>query len=259
MNKTLDISKFEIFNDPLFRFEEDTHTYTYHCEETGKSIQTFKSVSGFADNFKDPFEGRKIAENLSPSNPLYGLPVDDILKEWKLNGQRAANLGTEVHEWIENFYKHKVESKTSSDEVQLRVDNFKQYYQQRLSSLKSVFQEKKVFSRKWGYAGTVDAIFELNGEYMIGDYKTNKAFTTDSDFKGTMKKMNPPFQDVWLNKHNEYSMQVSLYRLIIEEETGLELSDSFLLWIPKDGCKIYKAIDYRDRIRNYLNKINLII
>ena len=53
MNKTLDISKFEIFNDPLFRFEEDSHTYTYHCKETGKSIQTFKSVSGFADNFKE--------------------------------------------------------------------------------------------------------------------------------------------------------------------------------------------------------------
>lgn len=259
MNKTLDTSKFEIFNDPLFRFNQERHEYTYHCSVTSEPIQTFKSVSGFADNFKDPFEGRKVAENLSSSNPLYGLPVDDILRKWKINGQNAANLGTEVHEWIENFYKNGVEAPVSSSQVQKRVDNFKEFHQQRLTTLTSVFQEKKIFSRKWGYAGTIDAIFELNGKYMIGDYKTNKAFTTDSEFKGTMKKMNPPFQDVWLNKHNEYSMQVSLYRLIVEEETGLELSDSFLLWIPNDGCKLYKAIDYRDRIRNYLNETSLII
>ena len=257
MNSTLDISKFEIFNDPLFKFNEEKHEYTYHCENTGKSIQTFKSVSGFADNFKEPFDNRRVAENLSPSNPLYGLPVEDILKEWKLNGQRAADLGTEVHEWIENFYKNRVELDVSSDEVQTRVDNFKIFHQSRLHKLKPVFQEKKVFSRKWGYAGTIDSIFEIDGKLLIGDWKTNKKFTTDSDFYGTKKRMHPPFEDVWENKHNEYSMQVSLYRLIVEEETGLELNDGFLLWIPNSECKIYKVKDFRDRIRAYLNQTNL--
>jgi len=254
-----DISKFEVFNDPLFKFNKEKHEYTYHHPESNDVLQVFKSVSGFADNFKEPFNSRKVAENLSESNPLYGLPVDEILKKWKEKGRIAADLGTQVHEWIENFYRHGHDEPTGNLEVNTRVDHFKAFHQQRLHKLKSVFQEKKVFSRKWGYAGTVDAIFELDGKLMIGDYKTNKEFTTDADFKGTYNKMNSPFEDVWQNKHNEYSIQVSLYRLIIEEETGLELSDSFLLWIPASGCKIYKAKDYRDQIRTYFNETNLAI
>ena len=259
MIKQTDLSRFEVFNDPLFRFNEEEHEYTYHSEESSESIQTFKSVSGFASNFKEPFNDQTVAENLKPSNPLYGLPVDEILDTWKKNGRDAADLGTEVHEWIEYFYKHNKEISTSGPEIDVRVANFKNFYDQRLHKLKSVFQEKKVFSRKWGYAGTIDAIFEFNGKLMIGDYKTNKDFTTDKDFKGTYRKMQAPFDDIWENKHNEYSIQVSLYRLIVEEETGLELDDGFLLWIPEKECKIYKAIDFRDRIRAYLNETNLII
>lgn len=259
MSIEANISKLEVFNDPLFKFNEKAHEYTYHCDKTGDSIQTFNSVSGFASNFKEPFIGKEVAENLKPSNPMYGLPVDEILEAWRKNGRDAADLGTEVHEWIEYFYKHKKEIPTSGPDVDIRVANFKDFYNKRLYKLTSVFQEKKVFSRKWGYAGTVDAIFELDGKLIIGDYKTNKDFTTDKDFKGTFRKMQAPFDDIWENKHNEYSIQVSLYRLIIEEETGLDLSDGFLLWIPKKECKIYKAIDFRDRIRAYLNETNLII
>ena len=80
---TADISKFEVFNDPLFKFNKEKHEYTYHHPESNDVLQVFKSVSGFADNFKEPFNSRKVAENLSESNPLYGLPVDEILKKWK--------------------------------------------------------------------------------------------------------------------------------------------------------------------------------
>ena len=169
---TADISKFEVFNDPLFKFNKEKHEYTYHHPESNDVLQVFKSVSGFADNFKEPFNSRKVAENLSESNPLYGLPVDEILKKWKEKGRIAADLGTQVHEWIENFYKHGHDEPTGNLEVNTRVDNFKAFHQQRLHKLKSVFQEKKVFSRKWGYAGTVDAIFELDGKQIDRDWET---------------------------------------------------------------------------------------
>ena len=270
------ISTFKTFEDPNFKFNKELHRYTYHDETTGDVLQTFKSVSGFADNFKEAFNGKLVAENLSESNPLYGKPVDEILKIWKEKGRVAAALGTEVHEWIENFYKtitddnifatldHEkllTEQLDLDDPVLQRVEKFREFYKERLTSLKSVFQEVKVFSRKWGYAGTIDGVFSVDGKQLIiGDYKTNKEFTTDSDWKGSRKRLFEPFEDVFDNKHNNYSIQVSLYRLIIEEECGIEMDDPFLLWIPPKGpCKAFKAKDYRDKIRTYLNDKNLAI
>ena len=146
-------------------------------------------------------------------------------------------------------------------EVANRVESFREFYKERLNSIKSVFQEVKVFSRKWGYAGTVDGVFSVDGKRLIiGDYKTNKEFTTDSDWKGSRRRLFEPFENVFDNKHNNYSIQVSLYRLIIEEECGIEMDDPFLLWIPPKGtCKAFKAKDYRDKIRTYLNDKNLAI
>lgn len=271
------ISTFKTFEDPNFKFNKELHRYTYHDETTGEVLQTFKSVSGFADNFKEAFNGRLVAENLSESNPLYGKPVDEILQIWKEKGSVAAALGTEVHEWIEKFYKTitddnifatldherllKEPAELENKEAAVRVEKFKEFYVERLTALKSVFQEVKVFSRKWGYAGTIDGVFSVDGNRLIiCDYKTNKEFTTDSDWKGSRQRLFEPFEDVFDNKHNNYSIQVSLYRLIIEEECGIEMDDPFLLWIPPKGpCKAFKAKDYRNKIRAYLNDKNLVI
>ena len=157
----------------------------------------------------------------------------------------------------QNLLKNPIE--LEDKEAVSRVEKFRTYYTERLTSLKSVFQEVKVFSRKWGYAGTIDGIFSIDGERLIiCDYKTNKEFTTDSDWKGSRNRLFEPFNDTFDNKHNNYSIQVSLYRLIIEEECGIEMQDPFLLWIPPKGpCKAFKAKDYRNKIRTYLNDKNL--
>lgn len=261
--KKIDYSKFKIFDDPMFKFNEEAHEYTYSCEKTGDVLQKFESVTGFKDQFKQPFNSREVAENLSESNPLYGLPVDEILLKWKEKGKLAANLGTKVHEWIENFYKENEQNYSLTDEEFVnRITKFKDIHTNRLHALKSIFQEKRIFSRKWGLAGTLDCLFETSQCIpLIGDYKTNKALTTDADYRGRSKKLLYPFDDMWDNKLNEFSIQLSLYRLIIEEETGIDIGDCFILWIPpgKTPCKIFKALDLRNRLLQFLNDKHLTI
>jgi len=96
---------------------------------------------------------------------------------------------------------------------------------------------------------------------MIGDYKTNKELTTDEDYRGRSKKLLYPFEDMWDNKHNEFSIQLSLYRLIVEEETGIDIGEGFIVWIPpgKIDCKIFRVKDLRDRLRKFLNEKYLTI
>jgi len=259
----IDYSKFKVFDDPMFKFNEEAHEYTYTCDKTGDVLQIFKSVTGFKEQFKEPFKSREVAENLSESNPLYGLPVDDILKKWKEKGTNAAKLGTKVHEWIENFYKENEQQyDLKDDEFINRITKFKKIYEKRLFKLKSIFQEKRIFSRKWGLAGTLDGCFETEScKLMIGDYKTNKELTTDEDYRGRSKKLLYPFEDMWDNKHNEFSIQLSLYRLIVEEETGIDIGEGFIVWIPpgKIDCKIFRVKDLRDRLRKFLNEKYLTI
>jgi hypothetical protein len=183
----IDYSKFEVFDDPMFKFDADAHKYTYQCDKTGESLFEFQSVTGFKEQFKEPFNSRKTAENLSKSNILYGKPVDEILQIWGKKGTDAADLGTRVHEWIENFYGEKEQIYNIEDtEFLNRINKFQEIHKERLFKLKSIFQEKRIFSKKWKLAGTLDCLFETTSQILlIGDYKTNAKLTTDKDFLGT--------------------------------------------------------------------------
>ena len=119
--------------------------------------------------------------------------------------------------------------------------------------------ELKVFSKKWRLAGTIDQPFLMWDEkqqkvlFLIGDWKTNKEFRSDDHPKGRYKKLLHPFSHLWENHLNEYSIQVSLYRLILEDEIGLETNGGFLCHIGPEGpAKIHPIKDLRDHLRIYL-------
>ena len=99
-------------------------------------------------------------------------------------------------------------------------------------------------------------MFKLNDRYYIGDWKTNKDFKDDDHPNGKRQRLLPPFDDLWDNNLTGYSLQISTYRLILEEEAVFETEGGFLVWIGPNDPKLYKTLDLRDRLREYLNKNN---
>ena len=74
--------------------------------------------------------------------------------------------------------------------------------------------------------------------------------------KGKFEKLLLPFDELWKNHLNEYSIQVSLYSLILEE-WGFDIRGSYLVHIgPESEATIYKALDLKDQLRNYLSTHN---
>ena len=70
--------------------------------------------------------------------------------------------------------------------------------------------------------------------------------------KGKYEKLLLPFDDYWKNHLNEYSIQVSLYSLILEE-WGFDIRGSYLVHIgPSQEAIIHKAVDLKEELRNYL-------
>jgi len=245
------IKKLSVFKDPHFVFEEEAHTYHY------RDIK-YDSVTSYIKRFKTPFDKgfwskKKAAER--------GVDVSVVLDEWQGKADVANDLGTRVHKWIEDFWSGDAKELTEEDEPAFaeRIGKFMDLHEQRFKNLVPLSSELKIFCRKWKLAGTIDQPFLMWDEkqnkvlFLIGDWKTNKEFRSDDHPKGRYKKLLHPFSHLWENHLNEYSIQVSLYRLMLEEEIGIESHGGFLCHIGPEGpAKIHPIKDLRDHLRIYL-------
>jgi hypothetical protein len=244
-------NKIEIFEDPNFIFIEDSHKYTY-------DDINFESVTTFIKNFKEEFDKeywskRKAAER--------GVDVDVVLNEWNKKGDIANELGTKVHNWIEDFWMGRnPEIPANKGEYRNRCIKFMDIYNSSLISMVPLKSELRVFSKKWRLAGTIDQPFLYWDEklakvlFLVGDWKTNKEFKDDNHPNGKWKRLLRPFRHLYANHHNEYSIQISLYRLILEE-AGIETHGGFMCHIgPEGNPKLYPVVDVREILRSYLDQ-----
>lgn len=247
--------KLKYFKDPLFLFDPKKHAYTYD----GISLD---SVTRFIGRFKEEFKRDYWAERKARER---GISIEEILAEWKKKADTANILGTAVHEWIEEFWesidtneipKH---YESPNDEVKRRCEKFLTIYNTKLKRFVPLKPELKLFSKKWRLAGTMDQPLLFWDEKLkkvllvIGDWKTNKEFKDDEHPKGRYQKLYRPFNELYANSHNEYSIQISLYRLMLEE-IGIETHSGFLCHIgPDDPARLYPVKDLREPLKIYLD------
>ena len=226
-------------DDPNFHFDEPSHTYTY-----GDAI--FTSVTTFLSRFHKPFDKEFMSKRSAEKR---GITQEEILKEWQDKADRACELGTEVHLWIENYFNGIFQKIPTDLEIIDRINKFNVIYAKSLYELDFVKAEQRIFSRNKLIAGMIDSLFIYRGNVFIIDHKTNGKMTTDDDTK--YNKLLYPFSEYWENSLNEYSIQQSLYSLILEE-VGIEVKACYLLYIgPDNPGKLYKCEDFREELKNY--------
>jgi ATP-dependent exoDNAse (exonuclease V) beta subunit len=237
-------NQLDCFNDVKFEFDPKLHRYTYEGEP-------FVSVTRFIQQFHKPFEqdywSKKKAEQA-------GVPQDWILAEWKKLNDYANEVGTDTHQWIEDYFNQIWKPLPNNLDVIHRINKFNKIYAKQLFKLEPLKFEVRVFSPKWKIAGMIDSLFLYRGKIYILDWKTNKDFTDDNHQKGTYEKLLAPFQDHFKNHLNEYSIQLSLYSLILEE-WGFQVGGAYIVHIgPGDeDAELYKVVDMRDNLKLFLN------
>jgi len=239
------LEKLKVFEDPKFKFDPIKHKYTYDGIE-------FESVTKFIKKFSKPFDQDYWA---TVKSEQYGVPKEQILKEWKDKNDFANRIGTETHKWIENYFNKQWQELPNDLDIIKRINKFNVIYAKHLYKLEPVKFEVKIFSKKWKLAGTIDSLFLYKNKLYIIDWKTNGDFTHDEHDKGRYENLLHPLTNYYKNHHNEYSIQISLYALILEEH-GIDVNGGYLVHIgPSDEeeAKIYKIIDFREILRNYLN------
>lgn len=236
--------KLECFDDPEFIFEPEEHKYTY------KGVP-YTSATTFIGNFHKPFDqdywSRKKASDR-------GVPQQVVLDEWQELNDRANFVGHSTHEWIENYFNKIYQPLPTDLDVIDRINKFNKVFPTHLHKLEPIVMEKRVFSKKYPIAGTIDALFLYKGKIVIVDYKTNKKFTTDED--KCWNKLFYPFQEYNENHLNEYSIQISLYAYILRE-WGFNVSGGYLLYIgPNTDAQFHLCNDFVGILDEYLTQHN---
>ena len=206
------LKKLECFNEVEFKFEPSLHKYTYLQEQ-------FTSVTKFIQQFHKPFQQDYWSQKKAQEA---GVPQDWILEEWKKLNEYANEVGTDTHQWIEDYFNQIWTPLPKNPDVINRINKF-------------------------------NSLFIHRGKVFILDWKTNKQFTTDQNLK-YKEKLLAPFEDNFKSHLSEYSIQLSLYALILEE-WGFEIGGAYLVHIgPGEGAaEMHKVIDMRHKLKRYLD------
>lgn len=234
--------------DLRIKFYPESHIYTID------NIPA-PSASTVISKFFPEFDSYGVASNLSSSNPLFGLPVEEIVEIWNTRGIEAANLGTYLHEQIEKYYLKKPFNET--DEFHL----FKQFVNDH-QDLKPYRSEWRIFDDKFNIAGTIDLIASNGKGYEIYDWKRSKKVI--DIFSGEPIKIDTwgnrgigQLSDVSDTSYNRYCLQQSLYRFILENNYGIKISKMYLIVLYPDYDKYYKVETpyWKDKIEYILKTL----
>lgn len=238
------IKKLEYFNDDNFKFDEPSHTYTYLKDEY---ISSTTYIKRFIKEFDSDKYSKKIAER-------EGKTQEEVLAGWDEIRDYACDLGTEVHEYIEEYYNNDckdIDYNFNFEESPERVEKFHKIFESRLHKLEPIGSEIRVFHKKYKLAGTIDQLYYYKNSVILGDWKTNKKVRTDKDF--AFEYLLYPFSRYKDNEINKYSLQISLYRIMLED-MGIPTHHAFICHIPAKGeSKIYELKDFRKELREYLD------
>ena len=210
------------FNDIVY--DDSKHLYTLNNEKLISCTQFLNKfkVNIFNENFIKEYCDK------------HGYEIDYIKKLWNIKKELGTTKGSEIHWSIESKLRYNQEfqvSKNSEIEYEYFLNFLKDH-----EELEFVKSEFIVYDKDLGIAGTIDCIFKNKntGKYLIVDWKTNKAI---SNYNQT--RMKNPVSNLFQTDINIYSLQLGIYRYILEKNLPINISDLWLVHFNRNVSDNY--------------------
>lgn len=184
----------------------------------------------------------KMAGEYLDANMILGEPIDEVSKKKLIDGAKkahkikfddAGDLGTMFHELVEKHVK-KLPYEMPVNEILKR--SFNQFLEWARDN-KVVFKssERKIYSRKHNYAGTIDITGTMNGENVLFDVKTSSG--------------------IW----NEYWFQVAAYLMALREEyPEIDARKMVIIRCGKDGTfEVQESDELEENFKAFIAALTL--
>lgn len=225
--------------DKDITLDEATHKYSLMSDPT----VIFTSCTTFIKYFFKAFDSIGIANNLVANHPKYlGMSPQELIEVW----DKKAENGTNVHNEIDNYIRNNETPKL--DKSILGINWLSSY----LNNNHEIYSEIIVFAKELELAGTVDLLVydKATDSYEIFDWKTSKKIDKRSfgNKIGTTKATSKLMDCNYIH----YSLQLSLYRYILEEYYNLSISKITILHINDTDVIHYESKYYKAEIEEML-------
>lgn len=255
-------------------FIEEGHQYFLHGQ------QIHQTASGISHRFiREPFDPVQKSIAYAARN---GQTPEYWQRQWRCNSFRSTTLGTKTHEFGESYAYYK---NGLPERILERIrpqycpeDNFltpihpkeeaaAKFINELPATMHLVLNEAKVHSGlnpdpeknlKELICGTFDMLYWNDGGgnpdlagFIILDYKTNREMQKEFSRKFN-KTLLPPFDNLYEEPIGEYTLQLSLYSLLLED-IGIKAKDRILVWLKDDATYEFIHLpDVSDTLREIL-------
>lgn len=261
------MKELQVFSN--FIFIEKNHKYRYLPDPdlilTPSTRYKAKFVPPFRSNYwllwsvlKDHFDRDKIESDfrmhvpkdhywISGKNyhidelwPKYDALIGAKKNEWDILKREGQERGNAIHDFLEYAFSRKI--RQAPVKYRNPIYQAYRYWSDHKDDGISV-TEFVVGSVEWGVAGMIDRIefpFDAEpGEVDIIDYKTDQEFTSGFD-DAFGRYLLPPFEMIPHNSLGEYTIQVNIYRELLEL-SGLKVRRMIIVNITDDNYFKYKV------------------
>ena len=164
--------------------------------------------------------------------------IDEACRQHLIKKEEAASTGTQVHKYAEEFVKGLKPELPTEEKALNGVTAFHQWFKSK--KIKILESERMVYSKKYNYVGTMDALAVIDGKTSVIDFKTSN----------------------YANSSMCY--QVAAYQMAYEEEIGKTLSGArYLLRFDKDDGEFHPRIldveetDYKEDCRAFIGLLDV--
>lgn len=215
--------QYNLKNGIVLYYDEPTHTY----KVGGKKIPSVTGITGkglikdgltnWKISFPLGYAKREINSTLNNNVALDRLSLEKIFAEAEGSTDKimkeAGRIGSVVHGLVEDYLKGK-EIPTQNDKRVVNCWNlFLAWWESQ--EYEPLYIEKKLYSEKYNYAGTLDLVVKDKKEKLVLiDIKTSNQVSFD------------------------YLLQLNAYKVAFEEETKQKISKALVVRLPKSDKKI---------------------
>ena len=170
-----------------------------------------------------------------PGQSYDELQIADILKKAKAahrtKKETAGDFGTLTHEWIEMWIKGESPEEPVNEVIRKATEQFRDWVE--TNNVKFLESERKVYSKKYNYAGTCDFLAEINGQLIVGDVKTSSGI------------------------YDEYFFQTSAYQQALAEEfPDYKFIKNVIVRVGKDGVfEVGESTEFTENLKAFLGSL----
>jgi len=231
----------EHLRDKHISFDEPTHKYYVNG-----SCQGNISCTGFVHEFFGHFDAKAIITKMRRganwiTSKYYGKTDKEIMDEWSANGKSASEAGTAMHLAIEQFLHGSPEQINPEMLKTVEWKYFMKFWKDCGHDLEPYRSEWEVFTdsleplqseRKIKLCGSIDMVFrrKSDGKFVIYDWKRSKEIKSENSYESGLAPLEHlPDTNYW-----HYTMQLNIYKWILEQYYGLEVADLYLVIIHPD-------------------------